>query len=126
MYTPRSMGTAYKANCRACGNAFRAYEGGGRRSELLRCGVCGSTKWLSYEEIGEPLLKLERVLRANEDVEDPDYTACDRACEEYHREVEAAFGSCKCGERMTFGAPIRCPACRSTDIDLGKPWRLYD
>ena len=120
------MGTSYRAKCRACGSQFTADEGGGRRWELLRCEVCGSERAISYKEIGEPVLMLQRDLEALETGEDSDYAAFDRVCEEYHRAVEAAFGACKCGNRMTFGAPIRCKACRSTDIDLGKAWRLYD
>ena len=93
---------------------------------MLRCEVCGSERAISYKEIGEPLLKLERELEAIEGLGDPDFAAFDRVREEYYRDVEASFGACECGGRRTFAAPLRCRACRSTDIDLGKPWRLYD
>jgi hypothetical protein len=38
---------------------------------------------------------------------------------EYRQEVEAIVGSCPCGGRFRFNAPVRCPKCRSTDFERG-------
>ena len=116
------MGRSYKPTCRACGNHFKADEGGGRRWELLHRPLCGKSKVIGYEEIGELVQKLEEQF----DIPDLDEEGMERASAEYHKGVEAFAGFCPCGGHFSYGVPLRCPACRSTDLDLGEPWRLYD
>lgn len=116
------MGTSYKATCRACGNHFTADEGGGRRFEQLRCHLCGKIRAIPHDQVREPLDRFRKQLE-NPDLEYEDF---DRFDDEYRRAVVEFAGACSCGGRLGFGAPVRCPACLSVDIDLGKPWRLYD
>jgi predicted Zn-ribbon and HTH transcriptional regulator len=35
--------------------------------------------------------------------------------------ANASIGPCDCGGRFEFGAPVRCPACRSDRVSLGPP-----
>jgi hypothetical protein len=118
-----NMGCSYNANCRACGKQFSADKGGGRHFEQLRCDTCGASKVIGYEQIREPLSKYQHDLDVLDSLDSEEFN---RACEAYHRAVETAVDKCSCGGRFSFAAPIRCPECRSSDIDLGKPRRLYD
>jgi predicted Zn-ribbon and HTH transcriptional regulator len=117
------MGASHRASCRACGHKFIADVGGGRHFEALGCPLCGKSKTVGYNEIPKLVRKLEeeldRIVGLDED-------AFERVNTEYHRAVEEFAGACPCGGRFVFGAPTRCPACKSTEIDLGKVWRLYD
>jgi DNA-directed RNA polymerase subunit M/transcription elongation factor TFIIS len=115
------MGYSYKACCRSCGNHFRADVGGGRRWELLRCSLCGSSETIAHDQIMETVRNLNEQLR-QVDLED-DFN---RVHDEFRRSVETYAGVCRCGGRLTFDAPPRCPACSSTEIELGQPWHLYD
>ena len=115
------MGSSYKASCRSCGNLFIADIGGGRRFELLRCPACGSSKAIPHDQIMELVLKFNQELAQQDDQE-----GFDRVCEEFRLSVEAYAGICQCGAPFSFKAPPRCPACSSVEIELGKPWRLYD
>ena len=36
---------------------------------------------------------------------------------EYEKEVENLAGACKCGGKFLFGAPPRCPKCRSLKME---------
>ena len=118
------MGYLCKANCRACGKEFEAAIGGGRRFEELRCDVCGASKAIEHDRVREPLRKYQQGLEAlDSDFSDTEF---DRLLGVYHQAVEAAAEPCSCGGRFRFGAAVRCPACRSADIELGKPHRLYD
>ena len=122
------MGHTYQATCRACGHEFKASEGGGRRFERLRCDACGAAQTIAHKEIGEPFEQYVRDLEATWDI-DPDEEA--RRAEEqvsaaFHRAVESMVGRCSCGGQFRFGAPVRCPECRSPDIERGETLRLYD
>jgi len=115
------MGSSYKACCRSCGNHFVAEIGGGRRFEQVRCPACGSFKAIPHDQIRELVLKFTQELKQLDDLD-----GFDRVRDGFHRSVETYAGTCKCGAQFSFNAPPRCPACLSVDIDLGKPWRLYD
>ena len=117
------MGSSYRATCRACGNRFVADSGGGRRFEELRCSVCGAAKAVAHNQVPEAVQNLKQALEA---LDLDDEAGYDRVVGEYHQNLEAFAGACACGGSFCFGAPLRCPACKSTDLDLGKPFRLYD
>lgn len=118
------MGHQYDASCRACGRRFRADIGGGRRFEQLRCLICGTGTTIGHAEIGEPFQKLRQELDAlDESASEADFG---RVCQAYHQAVEAMVGACACGGRFQFGAPVRCPECRSPEVELGALRRLYD
>jgi len=40
--------------------------------------------------------------------------------DEYHLKIEKLLGKCKCGGQYSFDAPIRCPECKSIEIEKGK------
>ena len=39
---------------------------------------------------------------------------------------EAAAGNCECGGNFRLDAPVRCPKCRSAEIDEGEVTVYYD
>ena len=45
---------------------------------------------------------------------------------EYDKAVEQFAGKCKCGGQFSLTAPVRCPKCKSDDIDLGEAMIMYD
>lgn len=128
------MGSQSPAQCLACGQEFTVSEGGGFFFHLLRCDGCGGTKSLSFHELGELHLRYlkglsgpyaqvsaehDRHVREHVDVEpisESDYQAA----------IEELAGSCDCGGNFTFDAPSRCPACRSTHIEVHPPTVMYD
>ncbi len=122
------MGARFDALCRACGHAFAASEGGGRRFEVVRCDACGGARTVGHEAVPEALAGLKRKLDLAKaiDSEEEALAAFDRATEEFHSAVEVLAGGCGCGGRYRFDAPLRCPRCRSTAIERGKTTRLFD
>lgn len=138
------MGHIFRATCRACGHEFRASEGGGRQFVELRCDVCGKSKSVGRKEAAEPFEQRQRDSDALHDLEsflgktvtgDPDEkdeyiseqvgAAMDQASEKFWRAMEAVAGQCSCGGRFRAGMPIRCPQCRSADIEEGETTRRY-
>jgi predicted Zn-ribbon and HTH transcriptional regulator len=122
------MGHGYEAACRDCGHRFHANEGGGFSFHLLHCDTCGTEKDLSFEEIGEPHLRYLKGLEGPYCLASSEhdrrvresYPGAPLPEEEYQRAVESIAGPCDCGGRFRFGAPVRCPQCRSTTItDMG-------
>ena len=129
------MGHIYQAKCKKCGNEFEVSEGGGFFFHLLRCDECGKTKSISFDKIGEPHLKYIKGLnipysiatqKLDKHIQE-NYSGDSISEEKYHVEVEKIVGKCGCGGQFRFGAPPRCPKCRSLDIeDTGEGGILYD
>jgi predicted Zn-ribbon and HTH transcriptional regulator len=122
------MGRTFDATCRECGDVFRASEGGGRRFEAVRCTECGEGGAIGHEEIAEAHRRF--VERSDEamgiqDDREAD-VAFERARAEFFAVVNAAAGECSCGGRFRHDAPLRCPRCRSTDLERGNVRRLFD
>jgi len=79
-----------------------------------RCADCGQARLVSIEDVfgAEP--------------EAPDASVDPAAYEEYdgqrwsRREqlVLELAGTCDCGGRFASDAPLRCPKCRSTELDV--------
>jgi hypothetical protein len=122
------MGARFDATCRACGHVFAASEGGGRHFEALRCDACGGARTVRHEEVPDALAELRRQLglAGAIDSDEEALAAFDRATEAFHVALEAYAGGCECGGRYRFGAPLRCPRCRSTEVECGKTNRLFD
>ena len=106
------MGYAYTGQCKECGLEFDVNDGGGFLVRQLRCEVCGREKLVGLDEIEQAHKALmERLITE----------------EEYQLKVEEKAGRCKCGGHHRFNAPIRCPKCKSTEIeDTGKNGIYYD
>ncbi len=94
------MGSRFDVVCKNCGTKYEADEGGGMSFHLLHCDKCGKGKSVYFDEL----------------LEDPlNY----RAFEDY-------AGKCECGGNFTHDAPLRCPNCRSTEIESSDLTLLYD
>ena len=128
------MGHRFKATCNGCGSEFEGSDGGGFFFHLLRCDRCGEGRAIGFEEIGEPHLQYLKGLggpycgassEADEIVRET-YPGEPITEEQYHQAVERQAGNCDCGGRFVFDAPVRCPKCRSTDIEQGEILMMYD
>ncbi len=73
---------------------------------FLLCDACGAGRHVSFYD---DLTEYDGKWPQNPG-EDPRY-------DEY---VELIAGHCACGGQFTFDALIRCPRCRSTDVDWDK------
>ncbi len=116
------MGSISSHICRACGTRFTARGGGGFFFDLLHCDRCGATRSIGHQELGDVHLGFVKGLpgpyalaragidrRIRETYEGKPLTR-----DEYHAAAEATLDACPCGGRLTYGAPARCPGCRST------------
>ncbi len=121
------MGCSTEAKCLDCGNTFTISRGGGFLFHLLRCRKCGKTKTVGFDEIegihhrylkglaGPYCIATsghDEKVRKNRDIKPV-------SKKEYNREIELFAGSCECGGRYAFNAPVRCPECFSTHFDEG-------
>jgi hypothetical protein len=101
---------------------------------LLRCDACGADEAIGFEEIGEPHLKYLKGLSVPYCMASSEHDQWVRENYEgepitekqYHLAVEDIAGACKCGGRFRFEAPVRCPECRSTEIEEGEFGLCYD
>lgn len=96
------MGSSMNGACLDCCHHFDFRDGGGFSFELLRCELCGAEKFFSINIISKLL-------------NDHDFE--DKNC---------VLGTCKCGGKYRWGAPVRCPKCRSTNIKSSEGFMLYD
>jgi hypothetical protein len=128
------MGHSFKATCKECQAHFEADEGGGFFFHLLRCDRCGAGRTIGFEEIGEPHHQYLKGLGGpycvasseGDDLVRKSYPGEPMTEEQYHQAVEQQAGNCECGGRFAFDAPLRCPQCRSTDIEEGEILIMYD
>ena len=90
--------------------------------DLLHCDMCGATKSVSHQELGEIHLGFVKglpgpyaVARAAMDRRiQREYPGEPLTRDEYHAAAETTLGACACGGHFTYDAPARCPGCRST------------
>jgi hypothetical protein len=128
------MGYSFKATCKDCHLHFEGSQGGGFFFHLLRCDRCGDSKYIGFDEIGEPHLRYLKGLSGAYCIASSDsdkivresYPGDSITEEQYHQAVEQLAGCCPCGGRFKFDAPIRCPRCRSSRIDHGETLMMYD
>lgn len=115
------MGKAYRAKCGACQHTFWATDGGGFCFESVRCERCGQDRSVPRDNIRG----MDFAYVKGQDFPMEELDRSDRRMipgqpitkEEFRRRVVAAAGVCECGGRFSFDAPLRCPACRSTDVE---------
>jgi ribosomal protein S27E len=132
--TVSTMGHQVKAKCRDCGNIFTVDHGGGFAFHLLRCDMCGKTKAVGFDALGELHLRYLKglsgpycVASSEHDRNIREHAPVEPISEdEYSRGVEAVAGNCICGGKYTLHAPPRCPKCRSTRIEEGESTVCYD
>ncbi len=128
------MGCNVNAKCLDCGNKFNISKGDGFFFHLLRCQLCGETKSIGFEKLGELRLQYLKGLSGPTSIPSMEY---DKHIQQYARvepisedkyrkEVEAFAGKCKCGGNFAFNAFIRCPKCRSVRIEEGGITMMYD
>lgn len=128
------MGHGSSAVCRKCGTSFEANEGGGFFFHPLHCDQCGRERVVRFEKLGvlhEQYIKglsvpycimssaSDAATQARDDIEPLTEI-------EYHAAVERKQRKCRCGGRFRFGAPPRCPKCRSMDWDPTGGFCCYD
>jgi hypothetical protein len=133
-----TMGSLAGYICRACGTRFSVSEGGGFFFDLLHCDICGESRSVGHQELGDIHLRFVKglpgpyaVSRSKMDREiQATYPGQPLSRAEYHAAAEATLEPCACGGHFRYDAPARCPECRSTheqwDRDPESRGVLYD
>jgi hypothetical protein len=128
------MGQTYRAECKECGYKFEISEGGGFTFHKLRCDACGTSKSISFREIGEPHLRYIKGLKipysmlteeSDREIQE-NYPGEPLSESDYYAAVEKIAGKCRCGGLFKFEAGPRCPKCRSTQLARGETTICYD
>ena len=132
------MGHETSHRCRACGTRFSVREGGGFFFDELHCDACGAVRDVSHQALGDIHLRYVKglgmpyaMVRADMDRRiQEEYPGEPLSEAAYHADVEATLDPCACGGRFRYGAPPRCPGCRSTeamwDVDEAGVEAFYD
>ena len=129
------MGKEYQAICKMCNNKFHVRDGGGFFFHVLHCDKCGRDKEISFDEIGEPHLHFLKGLKGCYSVASSEddrlvrenYPGESISEKVYFQVIEKTMGKCSCGGNFKMNAPVRCPKCRSTEIeDTGEIYILFD
>lgn len=115
------MGALMSYRCPRCATSFMVASGGGFTFDLLHCETCGMPETVRHEELGEIHLGYVKglgmpyaIARAEQDARiQAEYPGPALTEAEYHAAVEATLRPCPCGGRFTYGAPSRCPGCRT-------------
>ena len=132
------MGSSSGYICKSCETRFKVSEGGGFFFDMLHCETCGNRKSVGHQELGDIHLGFVKglpgpyaVARAAMDREIQEGFAGEPLSRDaYHAAAEATLDECVCGGRFRYGAPSRCPGCRSTreqwDADPTAGKMFYD
>jgi hypothetical protein len=89
------MGLLVQTTCRICSTVASQVDGPLMSGYRPRCVACGEARLVTPEQLGD----------------DPGHTPRER-------QVTVLAGPCSCGRRFTLEAPLRCPRCRSSEIDV--------
>jgi Zn finger protein HypA/HybF involved in hydrogenase expression len=127
------MGATYQAKCLKCGNEFEANSGGGFFFHLLHCDKCGREKTIPFKNLGELQMAfmkgMDFACGSGSDVFDAktrEYQGEPIDVEEYEAKVEEIAGKCRCRGLYKLQAKIRCPKCRSDEIEEEHTLIMYD
>jgi DNA-binding cell septation regulator SpoVG len=137
------MGESYEAVCRDCLHSFEASDGGGFLFLGLHCTVCGEFTTVAHELIPGAREQLQRTISEALGVDlssakGPIAFPVDaakrsrvkeaflEAVNRFDEAVEAVVGRCSCGGRFSELATVRCPACKSKNIQQTGPSTIYD
>lgn len=92
------MGIVMQPKCRACGFEWGPQlDGGTRAGETVRCVECGAQTSVDRASLDAVQGRRWSPLSG--------------------RRVARLLGRCTCGGLESTTAPLRCPACASTDVD---------
>ena len=97
------MGFICDCICKDCGAKCRITEEDSFFYHDLHCDKCGGYRSVLIEEVYAYFEKLDLDLLDKN---------------RYNRLVEEFAGKCKCGGNYTFHFLLRCPKCRSTNLEL--------
>jgi hypothetical protein len=97
------MGTLLSVTCNACGTTSEQLDGPVMMGFNPRCVRCGTTTFVSVEDL------------CAADPPELDPTSVD-AWRLREARLPDVAGTCECGGTFDNEAPLRCLACRSTDI----------
>ena len=118
------MGRSFQAKCAACQHTFPASEGGGVCFQSLRCKRCGEDRDVSHDDIRDAYLAylkgLNCMMAELDGSDGRTYHGEPITRREFRRRVLATVGTCECGGRFSYNAPLRCPACKSTEVSDDK------
>jgi hypothetical protein len=97
------MGSLLTVTCRSCGSESRQVDGPIMTGFNPRCDRCGATAFVSIADLyaSDPPGMDE---------------ASDSAWQLRDERLSTLAGPCSCGGSFVEDAPVRCPACRSTDV----------
>ena len=108
------MGQMIRSTCAACGKVAHQIDGAMMAGYRPRCADCGRAGLVSIEDVVEDETAQTDAPADPGESEAGDESAWSRR----QRRVLELAGTCKCGGRFTADAPLRCPSCRSTDLDV--------
>jgi hypothetical protein len=98
------MGGMLEVSCRECGVTSNQIDGPTMSGFNPRCERCGRSRHVS--------------IMALLDTDPPGIEpASSEAWRLRHARIPEVAGSCTCGGRFSEDAPIRCPQCRTTEVD---------
>ena len=127
------MGTTYQATCLKCGHSFEAREGGGFHFHLLHCDKCGREKIIRFRDLGELQMAFMKGMDfayssgSHEfDEKAREFQGEPIDVEVYEQKVEEIAGKCRCRGHYQLEAKVRCPKCRSDEIENGITLVMYD
>ena len=91
------MSRGWIARCKSCAEEFQSYEGPSMVWWPLRCDQCGKERRVALSVLWK--------------------MGWDWGDEQSNAAIEKRLKRCTCGGRHRFEAPVRCPKCKSTDIE---------
>lgn len=96
------MATAVDARCQACGHSWSGeLLGGTRMAGKYRCTRCGAARNVTSDDLATAGL-----------------TGIASIWDMSRRHARKVLGRCSCGGPYDHRAPVRCPNCRSADLEL--------
>ena len=137
------MGESFEAACRDCLHAFKAHDGGGFLFAGLHCHACGQYTTVENDLIREPNEQFKRGTSETLGLDDSGWrppgalplTDADRSrlrdamaaiLKRFDDAIEPIVGRCSCGGQFGALAPVRCPVCRSSNIERLRSLYIVD
>lgn len=108
------MGQMIRSTCADCGKVAHQIDGAMMAGYRPRCADCGRAQLVPVEDVVEDEAEQTDASAGPGGHEADGESAWSRR----QRRVLELAGTCTCGGRFTADAPLRCPSCRSTDLDI--------
>ena len=110
----RSVGQMIRSTCASCGKVAHQIDGAMMAGYRPRCADCGRARLIPVEDVVEDeTVQTDSLVNPREHEADHE-----PAWSRRERRVLELAGTCRCGGRFTADAPLRCPRCRSTNLDV--------